>query len=685
MGTALGAAPAWGQPSITGGEVECQDGTANGYPCQNVDLLSFLSINDLGGTPQSEVNDVWGWTDPETGTEYALVGRSNGIAIVDVSTPTDPVYVGELPTHSGPSTWRDVKVYQNHAFVVSEADGHGMQVFDLTQLRDVAPEAQPVTFAETAHYDEVESAHNIAINTETGFGYIVGGNGSGATCGGGLHMMNLETPTAPVFVGCFADPTTGRAGTGYTHDAQCVVYQGPDAGYQGAEVCFNANETALNIADVSNKSNPATIVNTQYPQVGYTHQAWLTEDHRYLYVDDEFDELQGFVSRTRTLVFDVTDLDNPTLVQSYAGATPAIDHNQYIEGPYSYQANYTSGLRLLDVADPERPEEVAFFDTFPSNNDSAFQGAWSTYPFFEPNMVVVSSIGEGLFVLEPNPPPLLSLTGTVQTQAVRVQWFISATVQTQESVVEHRPPGADAWQQIETVPGRDGDGVQEYEFSLDNPAFGTHRFRVRHVSTNGTTYVSDAIDIQVLPTEPIRSLTATQQAQAVRVQWSIAAAVQTQESVVEHRPPEATAWQQIETVPGRDGDGVQEYEFSLDNPAFGPHRFRVRHLSTSGTTYVSDPVNLRVVPTEPYVASGPNPNPVRSQGTFEITLRETQPLRIALYDVMGRQVEVLHDGPVQKGVIRRVRIPVRRRASGTYFLRVRGESFRFLRKVVVAR
>jgi len=588
MGTALGAAPAWGQPSITGGEVECQDGTANGYPCQNVDLLSFLSINDLGGTPQSEVNDVWGWTDPETGTEYALVGRSNGIAIVDVSTPTDPVYVGELPTHSGPSTWRDVKVYQNHAFVVSEADGHGMQVFDLTQLRDVAPEAQPVTFAETAHYDEVESAHNIAINTETGFGYIVGGNGSGATCGGGLHMMNLETPTAPEFVGCFADPTTGRAGTGYTHDAQCVVYQGPDAGYQGAEVCFNANETALNIADVSNKSNPATIVNTQYPQVGYTHQAWLTEDHRYLYVDDEFDELQGFVSRTRTLVFDVTDLDNPTLVQSYAGATPAIDHNQYIEGPYSYQANYTSGLRLLDVADPERPEEVAFFDTFPSNNDSAFQGAWSTYPFFEPNMVVVSSIGEGLFVLEPNPPPLLSLTGTVQTQAVRVQWFISATVQTQESVVEHRPPGADAWQQIETVPGRDG-------------------------------------------------------------------------------------------------DGVQEYEFSLDNPAFGPHRFRVRHLSTSGTTYVSDPVNLRVVPTEPYVASGPNPNPVRSQGTFEITLRETQPLRIALYDVMGRQVEVLHDGPVQKGVIRRVRIPVRRRASGTYFLRVRGESFRFLRKVVVAR
>jgi len=396
VGIALGAAPAWGQ-SITGGEVECQDGTADEYPCQNADLLSHLSISDLGGSSSTQINDVWGWTDPQTNTEYALVGRTDGVAFVDVSTPTEPVYVGELPTHSGSSTWRDLKVYKGHAFVVSEAAGHGMQVFDLTQLRTVDPSDQPVTFAETAHYDEVGSAHNIVINTETGFGYIVGGNGTGTTCGGGLHMMNLETPTAPVFVGCFTDPS---AGTGYTHDAQCTVYQGPDPDYQDREVCFNANEDALNVADVSDKNNPATITNATYPLIGYVHQAWLTEDHRYLYVDDELDELEGLVSQTRTLVFDVTDLDSPELVTSYSGATGAIDHNQYIAGSYSYQANYASGLRILDVASPESPEEVAYFDTYAAGNPTSFSGAWSTYPFFD-DMVLVSSIGEGLFVVEP--------------------------------------------------------------------------------------------------------------------------------------------------------------------------------------------------------------------------------------------------------------------------------------------
>jgi len=395
-GIGLGPPSARGQTSITGSEVECEDGTADEYPCENVDLLSHLSIDAIGGDSGVSLNDVWGWTDPEDLTEYALVGRTDGIAFVDVSTPTDPVYVGELPTHSGSSTWRDVKVYDGHAFIVSEASGHGTQVFDLSQLGDVPPEDQPKTFTETAHYDEVGAAHNIVMNRETGFAYIVGGNGSGTTCGGGLHMVDVQTPTDPVFAGCFTDATYG-----YTHDAQCVTYEGPDTEHQGDEICLNANEDALNIANVTDKDAPATIVNATYPLIGYVHQAWLTENHEYLYVDDELDELQGLVDQTRTLVFDVTDLENPELVTSFSGSTGAIDHNQYIEDGYSYQANYQSGLRILNVSNPEAPAEVGYFDTYPDGNQASFDGAWSTYPFFEDNMVLISSIGEGLFVVEP--------------------------------------------------------------------------------------------------------------------------------------------------------------------------------------------------------------------------------------------------------------------------------------------
>ena len=588
MGMGLGVPPALGQTSVTGSEVECTDGTAGQYPCENVDLLSFLSISDLGGASGVELNDVWGWTDPQTGTEYALVGRTDATAFVDVSTPTDPVYIGELPTHSEPSTWRDVKVYENYAFVVSEALGHGMQVFDLTQLRDVEPEERPVTFAETVRYDGVETAHNVAINPESGFAYIVGGSGAGTTCGGGLHMVNIQDPTAPTFAGCFADPSTGKSDTGYTHDAQCVNYEGPDRDYQGREVCFNSNETAVNIADVTNKNNPTTIANATYPQVGYTHQAWLTEDHRFLYVDDELDEAEGFVDRTRTLVFDVTDLDSPALETSYLGSTVSIDHNQYIDGNYSYQANYQSGLRVLDVASPENPEEVAFFDTYPDGNEASFDGAWSTYPFFERNMVLISSIGEGLFVVQPSLSPLLSLTGTQREQGALVRWFISAAAQT------------------------------------------------------------DRIEL-------------------------------------EHKPPEATAWRLAETFAGRSGSGIQEYEFPFEDLRPGTHRFRIRHYSTDGSVETSTAKSVRVLPTEPFVADGPSPHPVRNQALFTLTLRESQPLRVVLYDAMGRRVRVLHDGSVTAGVVQRFRIRARQQASGTYFLRVQGESIQLLRKVVVVR
>ena len=398
-------------PAVSGEPVVCQDGTAAGFDCRNIDLLSFLPVGAIGGGPQTVLNDIWGWTDLQTGREYALVGRSDGTSFVDVTDPANPHYLGELPSHDTThSTWRDVKVLGDYAVIVADnpigpngdARAHGMQLFDLRKLRDIEDTGgAPATFDSDLVYDQFRKAHNIAVNPQSEFAYAVGSE----TCGGGLHMIDLSDPLDPVFAGCFADEATGRMGSGYTHDVQCVIYDGPDVDYQGSEVCFGSNETHVSIADVTDKGNPRSIARTDYPNASYTHQSWLTDDHRYILVDDELDELQtAGVTHTRTIIFDVVDLDDPQLLTEYVGVSTSIDHNQYVVGNRSFQANYTSGLRVLDISDINEPEEVGFFDTYPANDGKGFNGAWSNYPFFDSGIVIVSSISEGLFVLVPVGP-----------------------------------------------------------------------------------------------------------------------------------------------------------------------------------------------------------------------------------------------------------------------------------------
>ncbi|MCH8811463.1 MAG: choice-of-anchor B family protein [Gemmatimonadetes bacterium] len=393
--------------SITGGQVDCEEGAADAFGCSDLDLLSFLSLADLGGGARGvNVNDLWGWTDPDSGGEYVLVGRYDGTSFIDVSDPVNPRYLGDLPVTEGATEgrWRDIKVYQNHAFIVADGSGaHGIQIFDLTKLRDVR--GDPVTFEEDAHYSRIASAHNIVINEETGFAYVVGASEGGETCGGGLHMINIQEPLAPLFVGCFQDMGTGRQGTGYTHDAQCVVYHGPDVEHQGREICFAANETALSIADVTDKSSPVSISTATYPNVAYAHQGWLDEEHRYFYTNDELDELYGNVDQTRTLIWDIADLDDPILVREYFADNASTDHNFYIRGDLMYQSNYVSGLRILDISDRENPQVVSFFDTVPGSSDApGFGGSWSNYPFFESGIIVVTSRMEGIFVLRKREP-----------------------------------------------------------------------------------------------------------------------------------------------------------------------------------------------------------------------------------------------------------------------------------------
>lgn len=380
----------------------CVGGMAGTYPCDKVDLMAFMPLANIGG---GNGNDIWGWTDPLNGKEYAIMGRTNGTAFVNITDPANPVYLGNLATHTVNSSWRDIKVYNNYAFIVSEASGHGMQIFDLTRLRTVT--SPPVTFTEDAYYSQFGNAHNIAINEATGFAYVVGTG----TCSGGLHMVNIQNPLSPTNAGCFS-------ADGYTHDTQCVIYNGPDAAYQGKEICFNSNEDTLTIVNVTNKTTPVQLSRTTYSNSAYTHQGWLTENQVYFLMDDEQDET-NFGHNTRTRIWNVSDLDAPVLMGYFDSPAAAIDHNLYVKGNYAYQANYRAGLRILNITNVASASltQEAFFDIYPSSDSAAFNGAWSVYPYFASGTVIVSGIEQGLFILRPTsigtgPTPTPGATST---------------------------------------------------------------------------------------------------------------------------------------------------------------------------------------------------------------------------------------------------------------------------------
>lgn len=371
---------------------------AKTYDCDGVDMLSHLTLDELGLTFG---NDMWGWTDPQTRKDYALMGGAEGTVIVDISDPKRPDVIGMLPTHTtGAFIWRDIKVFDNHMFVVSEDPGHGMQVFDLTEVRGIT--GDPVTFAETAHYGGFGNAHNLAINEDTGFAYAVGTS----TCAGGLHMVDISDPSDPQGAGCFSEHA-------YIHDTQCVIYEGVDPDHQGREICFNSAAdgftigsifNTLSIVDVTDKSSPVALSRIDYPDDGYSHQGWLTPDQSYFLHNDELDEFLHDLNTT-TRIFDVRDLDDPQLVETVEHDTTSIGHNAYTEGRYMFASNYTAGLRIFDITDVGSGElpEVAYFDLYPENDNANFEGGtWSNYPYFHQKKVVAaSSMEAGLFILRP--------------------------------------------------------------------------------------------------------------------------------------------------------------------------------------------------------------------------------------------------------------------------------------------
>lgn len=409
----LRAAARADKPNRGSRAAKCRNGMAGEFRCRNVNLLGHLTLAEIGAKNETEIgNDSWGWVDPRTKREYAIVGRSDGTAFVEITNPRHPKFVADLPTQvdSPRDAWRDIKVYRDHAYIVAEHFGHGMQVFDLTRLRSIDRDEQPMTVAADTVYTGVSNTHNLDINTQSGFAYLVGTNTcSNGTQAGGLHMVDIRSPKNPTFAGCaLAEPPAAPVNN-YVHDSQCVNYRGPDRDYRGREICFGSNEEGVVIYDVTNKADPRTITFVTYPTAVYTHQGWLTPDRNWFVFDDEGDE-NGFgapptVPMQTTYIMNVEDLDDPGEVMASENNTTSIDHNLYIpDDGYIYESNYTSGLRIFteDSVPSGDLREVAWFDLYPENDSPTFEGGtWSNFSQYrDDDIVTASSIDRGLFVLE---------------------------------------------------------------------------------------------------------------------------------------------------------------------------------------------------------------------------------------------------------------------------------------------
>ncbi len=389
--------------------VDCVDGSAGSFDCNNIDLLAHMPLNAFSSRPSS-ANDIWGHVDLNTGDEYALIGLRNGVAVVNVTDPENPSEVGTI--RGANSTWRDIKVYQYYdnsinawqayAYATIDSANNHVTIINLNQLPNsvsLAENNRAVTKAHNVYISNVDHTLNIALPGLTPSLQLIGSS----RFGGAFHSYSLNTPAT------LTSLSNNYFGSGYTHDGASINITDSRKDSQcntQSDSCtvfidFNEKEMKLwNITDTSATTLLGTGVYDDVAKINqYVHSGWGTEDKQHIFLHDEFDEKDGGLNST-VRIFSIADLNNPTQVGQWTGPTRAIDHNGFVRGNRYYMSNYERGLTVLDITDPANPVTVGFFDTYTPSNNAGFNGAWGTYPFLPSGNILVSDIGSGLYILK---------------------------------------------------------------------------------------------------------------------------------------------------------------------------------------------------------------------------------------------------------------------------------------------
>lgn len=442
--------------ALNGREIKRTANTGRGMPSimgpfpdtENMEWLGQVVNRDLGasrliGTGATFLSDIWGWTS-STKKEYAIVGNNSGIAFVRVTNPANPVFLGIVPTintETQRNWWWDIKTFGHYAYFVSEVTGTGVGIVDLNKIDAMseAPEDGVLdldAIGNRYHPNGLLAAHNISINEDTGYAYLTGAtkdtNIDAGFVENGMVILSLNgDPLEPVEVG----QILGRD----THDAHVISYSGPDIDHVGKEIAFvfNGTDHTVGIYDVTDdkqiinvaEDDSITISETTYNGASFTHQGWVTEDQHFMIMGDEEDELFGLQDprnphlpdTARTYVWNIQDLDDPTVVSTFDSPAASIDHNLFVRvdadsgREFVYHANYTAGVRVTELTRQGSPgsgqmavlEEVAHMDTEPrlpnlhmNFNYNIWVGPWGVYPFLDSGTIIASDGLNGLVLMK---------------------------------------------------------------------------------------------------------------------------------------------------------------------------------------------------------------------------------------------------------------------------------------------
>lgn len=352
----------------------------------NVTLRGHLSYGS-----QTCAN-ICGYVD-SLGNEYALVGASVGLSVVDVTDPSAPTQVYQ---HVGPanaqSEWQEIKVRGKYAYVTTEAGG-GLQIFDLSSLPDASGITMHSYTGDGAIAGQLNTIHSLHIDGH--YVYIYGSN----LFAGGAVVADISDPWNPVYAGKYS---IGAGNQAYVHDGYvrndtlyaCHIYSG-----------------YFSVVDFTNKAAPVELAN-QYTPSNFTHNSWLSTNSKVLFTTDE-------VNNSYLTSYDISDLGNITLldkIQSNPGSQ-SIVHNTHIlnvaGNDYAVTSWYRDGFTIVDAGRPDNLVQVGNYDTYPSGSGGGFNGDWGVYPFLPSGTIVVSNIEDGLYVFTPNYVRACYLEGAV--------------------------------------------------------------------------------------------------------------------------------------------------------------------------------------------------------------------------------------------------------------------------------
>ena len=318
----------------------------------------------------SEGTDIWGWVDDITNKEYALVGLNDGLSVVDVSIPANPVEMFYIPGVN--STWRDIKTWGNYAYVTTDDNDPGLLIVDLTDMTGNAFWYRTVFNNPNGTSIEFTNAHNIYID-ENGVAYIFGASSNtGSSPTDGVIFLDVDSdPVNPVYLGEWSDY--------YVHDGMARG----DTMYVG---CIYEGD--MYVVNVANKSNPQNLGHIGTPS-DFTHNVWVSDNGDYVFTTDE--QSDAYIGS-----YDITDLNNiqeVDRIQSNPGSN-SIPHNVHVDGNFLVTSYYRDGTVVHDITHPNNLIQVASYDSSPLSGDG-FQGCWGTYPFLPSGNIISSDIESG--------------------------------------------------------------------------------------------------------------------------------------------------------------------------------------------------------------------------------------------------------------------------------------------------